>query len=185
MTKTKNDSEKNDVKVLDESKKPYEISDLNGVYWAMKKLKGIKDGLEEKKAFYDKERKALDNWLEEVENSANSEKAYFEGLLFDYYQKELAKNEKAKISTPIGKLTKRRSSKREYQEEVLLNELKNKGYSFLINVKTEESVDKKGLQKEIGERFQVSESGKVITENGEILEGVTITEQVDYKVVLE
>ena len=84
---------------------------------------------------------------------------------------------KFKISTPNGTVsTRKKQPKWTYDEAKLLEFLKQNGKYQYIRIK--EEINKAELKKNVK-----AVNGKVITEEGEIVEGITVTEQGEELVV--
>lgn len=162
---------------IGEAKKPFKISELEQTSWAFKKLRKLQEEEDQIKYLASKEMEIINTWqskeLEKIENS----KKYFNGILEEYYMEELEKNPKAKINTPFGKMSIRKQQpKWEIENEVALEWIK-KNDKQLIRVK--EEIDKAGLKK----KYKIV-GNQVVTEDGEIVEGIEILER-DPKITIK
>jgi len=118
--------------------------------------------------------KQVSEWINSEAEEHESKIKYYETELLRYWNEQIDKNKKFKLSTPYGKIkTRKQQPKFEYDEETLKNWLvTNK--PDLIRKKEEISIDKLGLKS----FFEKDEEGNVIfTETGEITEILQIKEQ--------
>lgn len=163
--------------LMDESveREGFKIDSLEGATWAFRKLRALTEKQEEVKKIAAAEIEKVEIWRDkELENYAN-DKAYFEGLLTDYYVEERAKDSKFKLSTPYGKVTSRKSKKWVYEsEEQLLKYCKD---NKIPAVRVKEELDKAGLKK-------IYKDG-INSETGELLPFVHIDESTSITVKAE
>ena len=150
----------------------FTIQDLDSANWAFRKLAAIEKKRKEIKTLADKEIERVKNWQQQEEEGLNNSKEFFEGLLTEYFVKQKEVDPKFKISTPYGKVSSRKQQpKWSYEDEKVLNWLKEND-TELIRIK--EELNKAELKK----KYQVV-GNEVITEDGEIVEGITIEERPD------
>lgn len=160
----------------DETKERFKVKDLDAANWCFRKLKAIEDKKREIKYLADKERTRITEWEKEELKAFKSSTDYFEMLLEDYYRELRGVDSKAKLSTPYGKVTSRKQQpKWNYEEDKTLEWLKENDIS-LIRIK--EEVNKAELKK----KFNINGT-QVVTEDGEIVEGITIEEREDSVVI--
>lgn len=157
----------------DDTKETFQVNSLETANWAFRKLAALNSIKNEKAELADREIERINSWLEKENKNIDNSIAYFEGLLRDYYIQERDKDDKFRLSTPYGKVTSRKSRGYEYNEELLLNELKDTEYII-----TKESIDKNLLKSEI----TVLEDGRVVTNDGVVLEGLTVTDKISYTI---
>ncbi|NLY46827.1 MAG: hypothetical protein GX053_12700 [Tissierella sp.] len=168
--------------VLDEEdiegvKKKFKIEDLETANWAFRKLKAIEEKKKEIEELanqemepYEKEIARIKKWKEDEFKQYDHSINFFSFLLEEYYREQRKVDAKFKLSTPYGKITSRKQQpKWNYEEDRLLKWLKANDLEL---IRTKEEVDKNELKK----KYQVV-SGNVVTENGEIVEGITIEER--------
>lgn len=151
---------------LVEQREGFKIENLEGATWAFRKLRAIENKEAEIKVIAEEEINRVNAWKEKELEQYAKDKEYFSYLLEEFYRAEKAKDKKFKLSTPYGKVTARKSSKWNYEnEEALVKYLKD-NKPELVRVK--EEVDKTELKK-------VFKDG-VDKETGEVLPFVTIEE---------
>lgn len=98
-----------------------------------------------------------------LENTEN----YFNGLLEEYAKKQLEGSKKKSLKLPFGTMSfKKGQRKMVYEDETLMNFIKNNSLNDFIRIK--EEINKSELKKAVA----ISEDGTV-TLNGTIVEGVT------------
>lgn len=154
-----------------EERKAFEIKDLAGADWCFERLKGIKANLEERKAYAEEEIKKYKEYIEAEEKKAADDIQYFEGLLRIYTDKRLEEDKDFKLKTAKGSASYGKVQKKwNYDEGVLLKDLEDKHLDEFIKVK--KSIDKTKLKKDLN----LVADNIVVDGNGEVVEGITITE---------
>lgn len=158
-------------------KQPFEVNSLSTASWAMNMLRGLEAKDKDIDANKDEQINPYQMRIDEVNDWADSEhdrneqhKEYFKGLLSDYLFKLRQKDPKARISTPSGTVSTRKSPKGiETDDAKVMESFKKQGIDDFI--KTKVSLSKSDLNKH-GEFV----NGKfVITDGdyqGSIIEGV-------------
>lgn len=150
----------------------FKIRSIEQSNWAFRKLKALDEKVNEVTELANKEIDRILEWKENELKQVGRSKEFFEGLLTEYFVTEREKDSKFKISTPYGKVSARKSQdKWTYENDKVLKWLKEND-TELIRIK--EEINKAELKK----KYQVI-NGQVVTEDGEIVEGITVTEQPD------
>jgi hypothetical protein len=155
----------------------FTINDLGGANWAFRKLSAMEQKRKEIKELANKEIERIREWQEQETKGLDSSKEFFEGLLIEYFSIQREVDPKFKISTPYGKVSARKlPDKWEYDDKELLAYLEA-AKPDLIRIKKE--VDKADLKKKAAEskEFAICDNQIVNMESGEVVSGVTITEQ--------
>ena len=158
-----------------ETNEVFQITDLQGATWALRKLRAVNEKIDEINTVAAEEISRINEWSEKEVKSLNYDKEYFEGLLSAYYIEERAKDKKFKLSTPYGKVTSRKTSKYIYEDEQAIMDYCNMNEIDVIRVKEEldkssfKKLCKDGVNQETGEvvpgvRVEVIESISVKTE---------------------
>lgn len=150
---------------LSEVKEQFEVSDLQAATWCFRKLRAVEEKIEEVTSVAAVEIDRITEWLAGEVKSLESDKAYFEGLLNEYYVKERAKDKKFKLSTPYGKVTARKTKKWTYDDEVVKAYVKAEELPF---IRIKEELDKVAIKKAFKDG--------VNTETGEYIPGIRIEE---------
>ncbi|WP_242957671.1 host-nuclease inhibitor Gam family protein, partial [Clostridium cochlearium] len=145
----------------------FKITNIDEANWAFRKIRALKEEVKETNLLADKEIERINSWREKETKASIDNIEYFEGLLTEYYMKLRNENPKAKLNTPYGKVTSRKSKKYNWiNEEELLKYLKENN-TELIRVK--EEINKIEFKK-------VYKNG-VNEETGEVLPGIEIKEE--------
>lgn len=160
---------------LTEVREGFKIENLEGATWAFRKLRAIENKEADIKAIAEEEIARVNNWKETELKQYEADKQYFEFLLSEYYKNEKAKDKKFKLSTPYGKVTSRKSSKWNYENEEALTKYLKDNRPELVRVKEEvnktelKKVFKDGIDKETGEvlPFVTIEETETITVKAE------------------
>lgn len=165
-------NESNDIEVQE----GFKIDSLESANWAFRKIRALKEDIKEKEELAIKERERIDNWLKSETESVRSSISFFEGLLTEYYLLIKKDNPKAKISTPYGKVSSRKSKTWNYEDEDLtIKYLKENKHSNLIRV--QENLNKSELKK-------VFKDG-VNEETGEIIPGLNVVQVENISIKVE
>lgn len=155
-----------------QEKERFKIENLEAANWAFRKLAAIERKRGEIKELADKETERIKEWQEQEEKGLNNSKEFFEGLLTEYFIRQREVDPKFKISTPYGKVSSRKQQpKWNYDNDKVLNWLKEND-TELIRIK--EEINKVELKK----KYQIV-GNEVVTEDGEIVEGITIENRPD------
>ena len=162
-----------------QEKERFRIENLEAANWAFRKLAAIERKKKEIQELANKEIERIKAWQEQEERGLDNSKEFFEGLLTEYFAREREKDPKFKISTPYGKVSARKQQpKWNYDDEKLVNWLLENDKE-LVRVKYEPD------KNEIKKTYEIVGTN-VVTEDGEIVEGIAIEERpekIDIKVV--
>ena len=155
---------------VSETQERFKIDNLEAANWAFRKLAAIERKKKEVQELAQKEIERIKTWEQQEISSLNNSKEFFEGLLTEYFAREREKDPKFKISTPYGKVSARKQQpKWHYDDEKLVNWLLQNDKEL---VRTKYEPDKNGIKK----KYKVVGTN-VVTEDGEIVEGITIEER--------
>lgn len=168
-----------DEENIEEVKDRFKITDLDRANWAFRKLKAIAEKKKEIEELAKKEIKPYKLAISEIEEWKDTELEsfdrsinFFNFLLEEYYREGRKSDAKFKVSTPYGKVTSRKlQPKWNFEEDRLLGWLKANDLEL---VRTKEEVNKAELKK----KYKIV-GNNVVTEDGEIVEGIEIEEQQD------
>lgn len=170
-----------EVEEIQSQETPFEITDLNSLNWAFRKLTALKSKEKEIKQLANIERDRIAEWeggeLFTISNSLE----FFENMIAVYHAKQLEADPKAKtISTPYGKSKTRRSSEapeKQDEEKILQYVIENEMDEFIKN-----SVKWADLKKTL-KIVEISGEKVVVDENGQLVPGVTVKpESISYSV---
>lgn len=157
----------------------FKIESVEQANWAFRKLRAISVKSSEIKELADSERARIEEWEKKELLSMENSKGFFEGLLIEYFAKQRQNDPKFKLSTPYGKVSARKQQPKWEYDEVKLLEWLKENKPELVRIKEEPNkADLKKQCKVVGDT--------AVDENGEIVEGVSVTEQgekIDIKVV--
>lgn len=144
---------------------------------ALKNYKPSKKQRDELVEYADEQIAKYKNFKEETIKKAEDDEAYFKGLLKIYTDKRLAEDKNFKLKTANGTASYGKINKKwNWQDEgAVLKALKDTGHTDFIKVT--ESLDKVNLKKSL-----TVAGDTVVDENGEIIEGIKITEYRNFNV---
>lgn len=141
--------------------------------WALRKIKQFEDQKKANNKIATEEIEKIEAW-----NKAENEKAqqsidYFQGLLAKYAMEKRKENPKFKSQKlPNGRIRfKKKQPKWEYDDDAVVQSLKDAGMTDYIKVK--ESPSKADIKK----AFEVIDGQVIDADTGIILDGITVTEQ--------
>ena len=140
----------------------------------MKRLKYVNMLKEENTAIAEKEIQKIRAWQDDVNSELDQKVKYYEEVLIEFYKKQQELNPKYKLDTPYGKVTKRKSKKWSYDEEAIIEFLEENMYIDMINI--EKSIKKNEIKKAFPEGIDTS--------SGQVIDGITITEETNYNIKL-
>ena len=159
----------------------FEITDLDSLNWAFRKLSALKSKEKEIKQLANVERDRIDQWEKSELSTIENSTSFFESLIQQYHAKQLAEDPKAKtISTPYGKSKTRKSKEapeKANEDELLEYVLENEMLDFIKN-----SVKWSDFKKTL-KIVEISGEKVVVDENGQLVKGVTVKpESISYSV---
>lgn len=155
-----------------ETQEKFKIDNLEAANWAFRKLAAVERKRKEIQEIAQKEIERIKAWEEQEIGNLDNSKEFFKGLLTEYFVRQRELDPKFKLSTPYGRVSSRKQQpKWIYEDEKVLNWLKEND-TELIRIK--EEIDKVELKK----KYQIV-GNTVVTEDGEIIEGITIEERPD------
>jgi phage host-nuclease inhibitor protein Gam len=159
-------------------KERYKITDLKGLGWAFRKIKVLNEKKAEITDYAEAELKRIRDWHDQETKSLDDSIVFFEGLLAEYYSGEKQKDAKVKkISCPWGYMsTRKQQPVIDIRKDEVVKWLKENDYSEFIKVS--EEIDKAEIKK----RF-ITNKGKLIAPDGQVVEGVMVEERPEKFVV--
>ena len=155
-----------------ENKEKFVIENLESANWAFRKLKAIEEREKDIELLANKEIERIQDWQRKEIEATKGSKDFFEGLLMEYYVKQREEDSKFKLSTPYGKVTSRKQQPKWNYEDGKTIEWLRQNNRELIRIK--EEIDKGELKK-----LYKIHGDKVVTEDGEIVEGIVIENRDD------
>ncbi len=150
----------------------FTIQDLDSANWAFRKLAAIERKRKEIQELADREIERIKDWQNQEEESLNNSKEFFEGLLTEYFVRQRELDPKFKLSTPYGRVSSRKQQPKWIYDNDKVVEWLKENDKELIRVKYEPD------KREIKKKYEVV-GNTVVTEDGEIVEGITIENRPD------
>lgn len=161
---------------MEEEVTGFKVENIESANWCFRKIRALNEQIAEINKLAEAEIDRINAWRKQENERAERAINYFEGLLTEYYIQLKAQDSKAKISTPYGKITSRKSKKWLYKNEDETKKwLKDNGYIELIRVK--EELDKTNLKKIFKDGIDSS--------TGEVVPGIAITEEENILIKVE
>lgn len=151
------------------------IQDDSSANWALRKIKQAKQQKEDNNALAIAEIEKINAWNKLENEKVQQDIDYFQGLLAAYALKKREENPKFKSQKlPNGRIRfKKQQPNYVYDDDTLLESLKNSGRTDLIKVK--ETPDKASIKK----AFVAQEGSLIDPDTGEFIDGVTVVERED------
>ncbi|MBR3117794.1 host-nuclease inhibitor Gam family protein [Bacillus paranthracis] len=174
-------SELLEVDQLQDAEQQFEITDINQLNWAFRKLTALKAQEKEVTTLANVERDRIAEWEKGELISVHNSITFFESHVQRYHAEQLAVDPKQKtISTPYGKSKTRKSKEApdKANEELLLDYvIQNDLAEFIKN-----SVKWADLKKTL-KIVQIGDEKVVVDGDGQIVPGVTVKpESISYSV---
>jgi len=151
----------------------FKVDDDQKANWALRKIKQMQEQIKENNDLADAEIDKIEFWRKTENEKAEADIEYFQSLLAEYAMHKREKDPKFKsLKLPNGRFGfRKRPAKWEYDEEKVLEHLKESELTDFVRVK--EEINKRDLR-----QFVEVAGDKVINpETGEIIEGIEIVEQ--------
>jgi hypothetical protein len=170
-----------EVEEIQAQETKFEISDLNSLNWAFRKLAALKSKEKEIKQLADIERNRIAEWERGELSTISNSLEFFENMIAIYHANQLAQDPKAKtISTPYGKSKSRKTKEapeKDAEGEILHHVVEN-GMDDYIKLSLKWADFKKSVK-----IVEVSGEKVVVDENGQIVPGMTVKpESISYSV---
>lgn len=156
-----------EVEEIQAQETKFEITDLNSLNWAFRKLAALKSKEKEIKQLADVERERIAEWEKGELSSINNSVTFFESLVTAYHAKKLAEDPKAKtISTPYGKSKSRKTKEspdKANEEAILQHVIENEMDDYIKNsLKWADFKKAVKIVEVSGEKFVVDENGQIV-----------------------
>ncbi|PGZ46436.1 hypothetical protein COE56_24850 [Bacillus anthracis] len=170
-----------EVDQLQDAEQQFEITDINQLNWAFRKLSALKTKEKEINQLANVERDRIAEWEKGELISVHNSITFFESHIQRYHEEQLAADPKQKtISTPYGKSKTRKSKEApdKANEELLLDYvIQNDLAEFIKN-----SVKWADLKKTL-KIVQIGDEKVVVDGDGQIVPGVKVKpESISYSV---
>ncbi|CDZ74846.1 Bacteriophage Mu Gam like protein [Peptoniphilus sp. ING2-D1G] len=153
----------------------FKVTDMASADWCFRKISAIKKDIAEKERYADLEIEKYVAFKDKEKKAADDSIAFFESLLIAYYEEQKAIDDKFKLKTAQGSLSARKTKSYKYDDDKVIAFLKENGIDGYI--KTEEKLKKQELKTD----FKAI-NGSLVTENGEIIDGVVIEDVTSYTI---
>jgi len=170
-----------EVDELQDAEQQFEITDINQLNWAFRKISALKAKEKQVTTLANVERDRIEQWEKSELIPIHNSMSFFESHIQRYHAEQLAVDPKQKtISTPYGKSKTRKSKEalEQADKEQLLN--------YAIENDLAEFIKNEVKWVDIKKTFQIVEiSGEkaVVDENGQLVPGVTVKpESISYSV---
>jgi len=161
-----------DMNALSEEETKFQITDINSLNWAFRKLSALKSKEKEIKQLVAEEQQRISMWESGELSTVKSSSEFFENMIAQYHTKQLEADPKAKtISTPYGK-SKTRASKeapdKEDEEAILQHVIENEMDDFV-----KKSLKWADFKKSVS-IADVNGEKVIVDENGQVVPGATV-----------
>lgn len=170
-----------EVDELQAAEQQFEITDMNGLNWAFRKISALKAKQKEITTLANVERERINEWEQNELKPIHGSISFFETHIQRYHAEQLAADPKQKtISTPYGK-SKTRTSKaapEQSDKETLLQYAIENELDDCLKTEVKWADFKKKIK-----IVEISGEKVIVDEDGQIVPGVTIKpESISYSV---
>lgn len=155
----------------------FRLTDDGSAAWAMRKLKALRTRQANNTAIADDEIRRIGEWLDEVNRPLHIDAAFFEGLLVEYARecRDNPEDGRKTLKLPTGTVTSRSGQPRWTVDPDLFLPWARSNAPDMIRIKEEPVM---ALLKPMG-----SVDGRCVTEDGELIPGVSVEEtEMSFKV---
>ena len=162
---------------IDENEAPesFRIDDDKTAEWAIKKIRAEQEEHDRLQALIDLEREDLDKKQQEIDARLDRKTGFLKGLLFDFFEGVEKKETKTQQSYKLlsGSLVYKKPSISiaRPDNDQLVAYLENAGRKDLIEVK------KSAAWGEFKKTLVITSDGQVVSEDGEIMDFITVEEK--------
>ncbi|KRN01439.1 hypothetical protein FD13_GL001032 [Levilactobacillus senmaizukei DSM 21775 = NBRC 103853] len=158
--------EKHDLESSDEISKPsFEVNDLKSATWVMRKLRALDTKDAETNATANEQIASINDWRDKQLADNDNNRGFLQGYLGAYLDKLREEDPKARIETPYGSVSTRKTPAGvQWVDKDVLESLESQSLSDFIRVKKEP--DKKAIKAQ----FKFVE-GHYINADGQELKG--------------
>lgn len=150
-------------------KEQFKVVDLQSADWCFKKIQKNNREAQEQLDYIELEELRLAKYKQKVIYKRDTSNQHLEGLLEEYYQDRKAEDPRFSLKTITGSVSSRKSKSWDYDNELVLNYLKENHLDQFIRIK--EEINKADFKKSL-----TVKNGKAITSDGEVVPGIEITE---------
>lgn len=160
--------EKYDLTTTEQTDKPkFEVTDLSSATWVMRKYRALITADDDVKRVAQEQITDIQKWLDEQLQANQDSRAFFEEKLGDYLTRLRVDDPKAKIKTPYGTVSTRKSRAGVvWSDEAVVKSLEDQGLTELIRVKKEPE------KKEIAKQFHFV-GNRYVNDDGQVLVGAS------------
>lgn len=162
-----------------EERQRFKVTDLESLTWVFRKLAAIEAKKNEVNKVADAEKYRIEAYRTRELDKLQRDTEYFNSLASEYAADRRASDPKFKSEkTPYGTLTfKKQQPKWNYDNEKLVSWLESNNAVDLVRV------NKEPVKTEIKKRFSVTDSGGVVDQDGQIVEGIIVEHRGDELVI--
>lgn len=148
----------------------WKIRTLEDADWAITTIRDRERDRDQKLEYIKREKERLRLFEESVKKSEIEETAFLRTCLSDYIAEQKEENPKFKLQTLNGSASVRTTKKWTYDDNAVMASLK-KDDDLKSYIRIKEEINKAQMKKD----FVVTGSGAVVTKDGEVIDGITVT----------
>ncbi|WP_242144900.1 MULTISPECIES: host-nuclease inhibitor Gam family protein [unclassified Bacillus cereus group] len=170
-----------EVDQLQDAEQQFEITDINQLNWAFRKISALKAKEKQVTTLADVERDRINEWEQSELKPIHDSIGFFEWHIKRYHAEQLAADPKQKtISTPYGKSKTRKSKEAPEQQD------KSQVLQYVIENEMDDCLKTEVKWADLKKKLKIVEiSGEkiVVDEDGQLVPGVTVKpESISYSV---
>lgn len=154
-----------------EKRERFKITDLSSLNWVLRKLDVINLQKQEINKLVDDEIGKLEHFRNNKLSEFGEHEMFFHSLIEEYAAEQREKDPEFRVVTPYGTVSYRKQQPDwNYADEKLLEYLERNELNDYIRIKKEPN------KVEIKKKFKLH-NGQVVDENGQVVEGITVSER--------
>lgn len=151
----------------------FSVTDIRSAEWCIKRIQWCEKKKRDAEVFVKAEKQRLDEYLSKVNSEQDASINYFTNLLQPFAEQELEGSRKRTLDLPSGKLSFRKQAPLfEVADDELMDFVKEQAPEY---IQVTESVDWKNFKTTL----TVTEDGRCVTEDGQLVPGVKVTKRPD------
>ncbi len=149
----------------------WRVDSMSSADWALRKIRARRAEMAELKKYADAEKSRIDMWLKEQTETLQRDVDFFEAQLKPFVADALDGKKTKTLKFPCGSCSFKKSAPKFTKNEAELLAFVEENYGNFVDVAVKKSVK----WNEFKQTLDFASDGRLVTENGEIVPGITYT----------
>lgn len=154
-----------------EVREGWRVDSMSAADWALRKIRAARMEMENLKKYADSEKARIDMWLKEQTEARQRDVDFFEAQLKPFVADALNGKKTKTMKFPCGSCSFKKSAPKFTKNEAELLAFVEENYGDFVDVAVKKSVK----WTEFKQTLDFASNGRLVTENGEIVPGVSYT----------